>query len=192
MIYYCHTRKTEEKNRMEKKQYLDCAEIVGTHGVRGGMRLQSRADSPEALTKLKRLFLNTPNGWREWKVARASVQKSMVLIWFHGIDTLEAALPYKGKLLYAHRDDIRLPKGQHFIADMLGLPVLDAETGENYGTLDDVNTAGVQELYTVKKADGGTFMIPAVPAFIVKVSVDEETDGCAPGVYVRLIEGMME
>lgn len=177
---------------MEKKQYLDCAEVVGTHGVRGGMRLQSRADSPEALTKLKRMFLDTPTGFQELKVLRASVQKAMVLVWFDGIDTLDAALPYKNKLLYAHRDDLRLPKGSHFIADMIGLPVLDAETGTVYGTLTEVGTAGVQDLYTVKKPDGGTFLIPAVPAFIDKVSVDAEADGCAPGIYVHLIDGMME
>jgi len=177
---------------MEKKQYLDCAEIVGTHGVRGGMRLQSRADSPQALTKMKRLFFDTPAGWREMKVIRASVQKSMVLIWLEGIDTLEAAIPLKGKILYAHRDDFRLPKGSHFIADMIGLPVVDADDGTVFGTLTEVNTAGVQDLYTVEKPEGGTFMIPAVPAFIDRISVDEAEDGCAPGVYVRLIDGMTE
>ncbi len=177
---------------MGKREYLDCAEIVGTHGVQGGMRLQCRADSPHTLTKMKRMFLAIPGGWRELKVTRASVQKSMVLIWFQGIDTLEAAIPYKGKVLFAHRDDFHLPAGQHFIADMLGLPVLDAESGEIFGMLTDINTAGVQELYTVQKPDGGTFLIPAVPAFIKKVSVDAETDGCAPGIYVSLIEGMME
>ena len=176
---------------MEKKQYLDCAEIVGTHGVRGGMRLQVRADSPEALTKLKRMFIKTGETYKEWKITRASVQKSMVLVWFDGIDTLDAAIPYKGKILYADRTDLRLPKGAHFIADMIGLPVLDAEDGTIFGTLADVTSTGVQELYTVKKADGGTFMIPAVPAFVKKVSVGDE-DGCPEGIYVTLIDGMME
>lgn len=177
---------------MEKKQYLDCAEAVGTHGVRGGIRLASRADSPESVTKLKRLFTKTTAGWQEWKVTRASVQKSMVLVWLSGVDTLDDALTFKGKILYAAREDLRLPKGSHFIADMIGLPVLDAENGTVYGTLTDVNTAGVQDLYTVEKPEGGSFLIPAVPAFIKKVSVDEESDGCAPGVYVHLIEGMTE
>lgn len=176
---------------MEKKQYLDCAEIVGTHGVRGGMRLQVRADSPESLTKLKRMFLKRGEEYTELKVTRASVQKSMVLVWFDGIDTLDAAIPYKGKLLYAARGDLRLPKGAHFIADMIGLPVLDTDDGTVFGTLAEVTSTGVQEIYVVKKADGGTFMIPAVPAFIEKVSVGDE-DGCPAGIYVHLIDGMME
>ncbi len=176
---------------MEKKQYLDCAEIVGTHGVRGGMRLQVRADSPESLTKLKRMYLKRGEEYTELKVTRASVQKSMLLVWFDGIDTLDAAIPMKGKLLYANRADLRLPKGAHFIADMIGLPVLDADDSTVFGTLAEVTSTGVQELYVVKKEDGGTFMIPAVPAFIEKVSVGEE-DGCPAGVYVHLIDGMME
>ena len=177
---------------MEKKQYLDCAEVVGTHGVRGGLRAASRADSPEALTKLKAVYTETPAGFKKYEVTRASVQKSMVLFWLAGVDTLDDAISFKGKILYAHRDDLKLPKGSHFIADMLGLPVVDAENGTVYGTLTDVSTAGIQDLYTVKKPEGGTFLIPAVDAFVKKVSTDEAEDGSAPGIYVTLIEGMME
>ncbi len=177
---------------MERNEYLDCAEIVGTHGVRGGMRAQSRADSPEVLTRIRYLYEDTPAGWKKHTVTRASVQKSMVLLWLSGVDTLDDALRFKNKILYAQRDDLPLPKGSHFIADMLGLSVLDAQNGTVYGTLADVSTAGVQDLYTVKKPDGGTFLIPAVDAFVKKVSVSEEEDGCAPGIYVELIDGMME
>ncbi|MFR5890771.1 MAG: 16S rRNA processing protein RimM, partial [Lachnospiraceae bacterium] len=39
---------------MEK--YLECAKIVGTHGVHGAVRLSSMCDSPEVLASLKRMY----------------------------------------------------------------------------------------------------------------------------------------
>lgn len=174
---------------MPKEQYLECGKIVGTHGVRGMVRLECYADSPRTLAGLRRLYYKDKTGaYVEWKVTRASVQKTMVLAALEGIDDLDKAIPLKGTTVYADRADFRLRKGDVFIADILGLPVLDAETGETYGTLDEVITSGVQDLYVVKEADGKTFMIPCVPAFIRRI----ETEGDEAAVYVKLIKGMRE
>ena len=150
---------------MEK--YLECAKIVGTHGVRGMVRAECYCNTPAALAKLKRVYIKERSGeYREVKVLRGSVQKTMVLFTLDGIDTLEAAIPLKGTTLYADRADFRLRPGEVFIADLIGLHVIDNDSGESYGTLSDITTAGVQELYVVETEDGARFMIPGVPAFI--------------------------
>lgn len=174
---------------MAKEQYLECAKIVGTHGVRGMVRVECYCDTPASLAKLRRVYRKEKNGeYREMKILRGSVQKMMVLFALEGIDTLEAAIPLKGTTLYADRADFRLRPGDIFIADLLGLPVLDDMTGEKYGTLTDVTTTGVQDLYVVTAEDGSSFMIPGVPAFIKR----RITEGEDAGVYVTLIEGMRE
>lgn len=172
---------------MEK--YLECAKIVGTHGVRGMVRAECYCNTPAALAKLKRVYIKERSGeYREVKVLRGSVQKTMVLFTLDGIDTLEAAIPLKGTTLYADRADFRLRPGEVFIADLIGLHVIDNDSGESYGTLSDITTAGVQELYVVETEDGARFMIPGVPAFIKR----RVTEGEDAGIYVTLIEGMRE
>ena len=36
----------------------------------------------------------------------------------------------RGRILYLHRDDVKLEPGRHFIQDLLGLRIVDADTGE--------------------------------------------------------------
>lgn len=174
---------------MAKQKYLECGKAVSTHGVRGTLRLESYCDEPEVLAKLRRLYVRTPAGDFEcMKVRAASVQKNMVLCTFEAITTLEDAIRYKGTMFYADRSDLKIPDTVVFIADILGLPVIDHATGEKYGTLAEVITPGGREVYIVNDVRGGTFMLPCVPEFVKKV----ETDGEDAGIYVELIEGIRE
>ena len=98
-----------------------------------------------------------------------------------GVDTREAAQGYKNTVLYLHRDDIPVPKGAMLIADMIGLPVVDFDTGRVYGEISDV-TDGVQgKLYTVK-CDEGDVILPGVGDFIKEIDTER-------GMFVRVIPG---
>lgn len=174
---------------MSKEKYLECGKAVSTHGIRGTLRLECYCDTPDTLAKMRTLYKKEKNGtFIPMKVQTASVQKSMVLVSFADIASVEEAIPYKGTTFYADRADFRLPDGAVFVADIIGLPVFDAETGEKYGTLDNVITPGGREVYVVSDVRGGSFMIPVVDEFVKKIA----DDGEGAGIYVSLIEGMRE
>ena len=174
---------------MAKRKYLECGKAVSTHGVRGTLRLESWCDTPEALAALKTIYRKTSDGtFLPMKVRSASVQKNMVLVSFEELTTLEEAIPYKGTVFYADRDSIRREDGDVFVADLIGLSVIDAESGEAYGTLAEVISPGGRDVYVVDDVRGGQFMIPAVAAFVKEIV----TEGEREGIYVSLIEGMRE
>jgi 16S rRNA processing protein RimM len=174
---------------MALNKYLLCAKIVGTHGVRGNVRLENYCDTPKILAGLKRLYYKKPDGsYEEYKVEKRSVQKDAVLAKLEGVETLEDAIVLKGRELYADREDFRLRKGDYFVADQIGLPVIDAESGEKVGKVREIMTGRIQDIYVIEDVNGGTFMVPSVPDFIKKVSVE----GDDAGVYVALIDGMRE
>ena len=166
-------------------EYLECAAIVGTHGVKGAARLENRCDSPAVLARLKRMYIKKGDVYKEMTVVHSSVQKNMVLTTFEGIDTIEAAIPMKGTVLYAARGDFRLRRGDYFIADLIGLPVYD-EDGTLVGKLKDVTSPGAHQVYVIE-CDDGEFMLPNVPEFVLRISLEEDE-----GIYVHLIEGMKE
>ena len=112
----------------------------------------------------------------------------MVLCTFEDLKSLDDAIPFKGTVLYADRDDIKLSKGDVFIADILGLDIIDAESGEKYGTLSNVITPSGRDVYVIDDVRGGQFMIPVVSEFVKEVI----TEGEREGIYVKLIEGMRE
>ena len=89
-------------------EYLECGQIVSTHGVKGTVRLENRCDSPEVLARLKRMYIKKGENYKEMTVVRSSVQKNMVLTTFEGLETVEAAAAMKGTVLYAKREDFRL------------------------------------------------------------------------------------
>ena len=155
---------------MPRQPFLEAGKVVGTHGVRGEMRVECWCDSPAVFAKLKTIYLDQA-GKTSAKIA-ARPHKSMVLVKMDGVDTVEQAEAYRGRVLYLSRKDVKLPKGQYFISDLIGLTVKDAHTAEVVGTLTDVTTPCMQNLYHVTLADGREVMIPAVPEFIKTVDVD--------------------
>lgn len=168
---------------MEKKQYLECAQIINTHGVRGDVKLESLCDSPKVLADLKRVFLKEAGVYKEIKVLHTSIFKSFVLATLEGVDDMDKAMALKGKTLYASRDDFHLEEGDYFIVDLIGLDVIDHESGKVYGRVTDVINRGASDIYVVK-TENGERMMPAVEEFVKAVDLDK-------GIFVKTIPGLL-
>ena len=168
---------------MEKKQYLECAIIINTHGVRGDVKLESLCDSPEVLASLERVFKLENGSYKEIKVTHASVFKQFVLASLEGVTDMDQAAAMKGIMLYAARDDFELEEGDYFIADLIGLPIIDVESGKTYGTLKDVINRGASDIYVVKTPSGER-MMPVVEEFVKNIDLDK-------GIFVKTIPGLL-
>ena len=102
-----------------KKEYLECGRVCNAHGVRGMLKVESWCDSPKVLASRKRVFLADKDGeFRETRVLASSVSGNLVLMQIEGIDTRESAIAMKNTVLFLHRSDIPLGKGQMLIADI--------------------------------------------------------------------------
>ena len=76
------------------------------------------------------------------------------------------------KILYADRADMPLEKGEYFIQDLIGLTVVDADTGEGYGTLSDVSQTGANDVYHISKPGKSEKLIPAIRDVVVETDLD--------------------
>ena len=169
---------------MDKKKYLECGKIINTHGVHGAVKLESWCNSPAELAALKRLFIMTGDQVTEFTVRKASVFKQFVIAEIREIDDFDAAMALRNTVLYAAREDFALEEGEVFIADMIGLSVIDVDNGHIYGTLVDVINRGASDIYVIRTPDGER-MMPAVEEFVKRVDVDS-------GIYISPIEGMFD
>ena len=159
------------------KEFLDCVQITNTHGIHGEVRIVPWADGPDFLRQFSTLYVDgAPK-----KVLSARVHKGSVIAKLDGVDTVEGAMLLKGKTVQLRRADAKLPEGAFFLADIIGLDVVD-EAGEKLGTLKEVLSPSRQQVYVV--AGEREILIPAVPEFILETNIK--------GGYlkVRLIEGM--
>ena len=164
-----------------KSQFLEAGKIVNTHGIRGEIKIMPWADSPEFLCQFKTLYMDG----KPVKVLSSRPHKTMVLALLEGITSVEEAMKLKGKVLSLDRSDVTLPEGRHFLADLMGLTVLDAATGEELGKVEDILTPPAHNVYVVR-GKGKEYMIPAVDAFLAETNVESGY------IKVNLIEGMGE
>ncbi len=156
---------------MPQKPFLEVGQIVGTHGVRGEMRVQPWCDTPEQFSGFKKLYWDAAGG--QPVSVRCRPNKTMALVSIEGITTVEAAAALRGRILYVDRHDLHLPAGRHLVQDLIGITVVDADTGEKYGTLTDVSQTGANAVYHMQ-TENGEVLIPAIPSVII--SIDTVTD----------------
>ena len=74
--------------------------------------------------------------------------------------------------MYMKRGDIPMKKGEYFIQDIIGLKVVDSESGACYGEVFDVASTGANDVYAVRDEGGKDTWIPAIPQVIDKVDID--------------------
>lgn len=162
---------------MAKEPYLEAGKILNTFGVRGEVKLDPWCDSAEFLKPLKTLYIDgAPRA-----VASSRVHKGMLIVRFADVEDVNGAMLLKNKIVYFARSDVHLPKGRHFVADLLGAAVVD-EQGAEIGKLTEVLDMPAGQVYVVQGETEHT--IPAVPEFILDIDADEKT------IRVHLIEGM--
>jgi len=161
-----------------KSEFLEAGKIVNTHGVRGEVKLQPWADSPDFIMSFEYLYIDGA----PVRVLSARVHKGCVITALDGVDDIEGAIRLKNKTVSIARKDVRLEEGRNFVADLIGLRAVDSETDADIGTVTDVLTLPASNVYVIK----GTreILVPAVPEFVAETNVD------AGYIKLRLIEGM--
>ena len=166
--------------------FLEAGTVRNVHGVKGDLTVGCLCDSPQVFAALSTLYLKKGGEYLPYRCTKnRSMGGDTLLVHLEGIESREDGVILKGRPLYARREDLPpLPQGSYFIADLLGLPVIDAATGQVYGRITDVRNYGASDLYEITGEDGKARLIPAVPQFIDRVEIDR-------GVYVTPIEGLL-
>jgi 16S rRNA processing protein RimM len=142
------------------KQYLEAGKIVGTHGVKGEVRTLSFCRTKEELAGFRTLYMDD-KGERAFAVASGRVHKNIVILKLAEIDTPQKADALRNRVLYANREDIPLSDGEYFHQDIIGLEVIDAESGGCYGKVSDILNNGGGDIFEIVEASGKKVLISA-------------------------------
>lgn len=169
-----------------RKEFLELGQIVGTHGVRGEMRLNPRCDSAEFAKKFKTVYFDE-RGNVPVKVISCRPHGNAALIKLEGTDTVEQAQALRNRVIYIKRSDVNLPDGQWFIAELIGCTVFDADnTSTVYGKLSDVMQTGANDVWAVMDDRGREYLLPAIKNVIIKTDVENDA------VFIRPLRGIFD
>lgn len=161
--------------------------ITSTHGVRGEVKVFPTTDEVSRFKRLKEIVLDTGREKLSLEIEGVKFFKQMVILKFKGLDNINDVEKYRQKSLYVYRKDaVSLKKDEYFIADLIDMPVY-GEQGERLGVLADVMCTGANDVYVIRRENGGRdLLIPAIRQCILSVDVEE------PRMVVRLMEGLEE
>lgn len=166
-------------------EYPECGKIINTHGCHGGVKIEPWCDSPRVFAALKTVYFKEGGAMRPVALRRTAVLGNrFVSAELAGVTTMEAADLLRGRVLYAKREDLKIPEGALLIAEMIGMPVFDADSGKPLGVLSDVIHPGATDIYVIK-TDKGEAMVPVVDAFVREVDIEK-------GILLTPIEGMFD
>lgn len=160
------------------KQYLEAGIITSTHGVRGEVRIQPWANTPDFICSFEMLYIDGS----PIKLISARPHKSIVIATLDGVDTIDKAIALKNKTVFINRDDAKLENGEYFITDLLGLKAIDYESGETLGTITDIMPLSPNQVYVI--SGNREILVPAVPDFV------KEINPASGFISFKLIEGL--
>ena len=153
-----------------KLEFIQAGRIVNAHGVRGDLKLLPQDVDTSILLSCSTLYING----KAYKPTSLREHKGCILIKLPEINDMDSALDMKGSLVTLRRQDLKLPEGFAFDEELLGLRAIDAASGEEKGTVQEVLTYPAHKIYAVR-GGGDEYLVPAVPAFIQHIDLEAGT-----------------
>jgi len=154
----------------EKGQPIQVGRLGRTRGVHGWLWITPDTDFPERFADLKLILVSEQDSWREIKVEAAEVIGGRPLIKLAGIDNREDASRLTNRTLAVTAEQlVPLPPDIHYIFDLVGCDVMDAEAGQKLGVIVDIIRYPANDVYLVRTSGGRDVLFPAVADFVREI-----------------------
>lgn len=160
--------------------------ITRVHGVHGEVKVFPMTDDARRFKKLKKTIIDTGRGLIEAECEGAKFFKQFVILKFKGYDSIESIEKYCRCGIFVTRSDAIQPgKDEYFIADLIGMGVID-DTGRLTGKITDVIQTGANDVYEIALDDGRDFLLPAIKECVLSVDMDEKL------MKIHVLDGLLE
>lgn len=165
------------------RDYLEIGKITSAHGLRGEFKVELWCDGLSFAAQFKTLYLGMQRDALTVESCRGTDVQAIVKA--EGFDHIDTAKTLVGKTLWFARKDAVLPDGSFFQDDLIGLSVVDADTGETYGMLSSVYRTGANDVYAVQGKTGAEKLFPAIAQIVkfIDLEAGKMTISPIPGIF---------
>lgn len=164
---------------------IEVGKIVGTHGLRGDLKVRLGSEDPEILQTAEQVYLHLPEGGTlTGTPSRRALHKGQVLLRLQGLESIDLVEHLVGSRVMLPEDMLpELDADEYYWSQLQGLEVVDRQRG-NVGRLEDMFTTAAHDTYVVKGVFG-EILVPAVAQFILEINLEEQV------MHVDLPEGLI-
>jgi 16S rRNA processing protein RimM len=144
--------------------------VVGTHGVRGVVKIKPFTEDPLDVGSYGPL--SDESGQRSYEITVHGVHKGSLLAGLSGVHDREAGQALKGLRLHVERSALPevAEEDAFYYADLLGLRV-EGTDGTHYGTVTQVDDHGAGDVIEVTDARGKTRVWPFTKEIVPTVDL---------------------
>jgi 16S rRNA processing protein RimM len=168
---------------MAEPKFLAIAQILKPWGYRGEVKVKLLTDFPKRLAHLKTVYLG--EAARPIPLERARLHSGAALFKLGGYDTPEEAAKLRGQVVQISIDDAApLPPGQYYHHQVIGLHAMTTE-GEDLGAVEEILETGSNDVYVVRRPDGGELLLPAIKDVVQEIDLERGR------LVVQLIPGLI-
>lgn len=172
--------------KVSSEDLLLIGKVVRPHGLKGLLRIDSYAESPDTFMKAGEVFLEGASGKTvKHGIISITPSKRFFLLHLEGIESMEKAETYRGGKIYLDKSALGARKDdEYFWYEIIGMPVY-LDTGRRIGTIREIFPASGHDIYVVEEGDK-EILVPAVHDVI------KEVDLWNKKVVIKEMEGLID
>ncbi len=163
--------------------------VAGHRGREGELTVRDCGDSADQWLSVGRVWIEREREGRFFEVERSRSYADRLVLKLQGIDDGNAAAQLRGSRVFVARTDAPpLPEGVHYVADLVGMQVVD-ESGRYLGRVEKLVETGGTDVLQVRPQgvdENEEVLIPLAREFVRKIVEAERR------IEVRLPDGLRE
>jgi len=145
--------------------------VIGPHGVRGLLKIESYARSEDTLLTAGKIFLRqSPGDNSEYGILSAVPHKGGAVIRLEGLNSRDQAESYRSAEILIFKAAVSRDKDEYFWHELIGLRVY-VETGRYLGTVQDILATAANDIYVVREGRE-EFLIPAIHHVVKTIDLE--------------------
>lgn len=150
-------------------EFVYIGKIVGTHGIKGEVRIISNFDKKEKVFLID-MPIYVGNDKQRETINSYRKHKNYDMITLKGIDNINDVLKYKGQKVYVERIDLKL-ENDYIIDDLIGMNIVSK--GISYGIVNDIFDNNGNTLLQISFEKN--YYIPYNSVYIKRISLEEKS-----------------
>jgi len=172
------------------QQRVAIGRIVGAHGLRGCVRVQTFDGESENLLQASSVMLGEseedPKAVSAEVVGAAPGRPGEVRMTLAGVDGREAAARLRGRLVMLDSGQLeQLPDGEYYEYQLVGCRV-EGEEGQTIGAVREVWSTGASDVLVVESEEGERRLIPTGGNFLREVDLEGRR------IVIEVIPGLLD
>ncbi|MGB2492398.1 MAG: ribosome maturation factor RimM [Candidatus Puniceispirillum sp.] len=161
-----------------QKSRISVAAVMGSHGVRGNVKIKPFTETPESLGRFDKVYLE--DGQQVSLKILSVGSKGVVLARLGKVESRDASDALRGQHLYVDRAALPdLADDEIYHADLLGLDAVLAD-GRALGCIAAIHDFGAGNVVEIEPPQGASVMLPFGGAALVAIELDKGQVVLAP------------